>query len=956
MNIKIIPDQTGFRYSVNEVEGSLFSFDYFAICTGGKQIFGTVEGASAAEWVSVPISEPIMHIGITCLRVSTAGTLQSAVQPTANSPDKKAESYSGTSYPQYFLELIERIGPEKIFLSDNYILISEDDINESPEDWLHGLSWHKIKNDTALRYEWQFHAIPDTFGIIIYCNYSLPEISVIIPFHHNICDLQRAVNSVLQQTFQSFEIILVNDFSSDKDIFLIQELLHSPKVKLIDNLSNLGQSISLNIGLLHAKGKYVVQLDADDWLTADALEFIENLTKEQNYAAISGNPYVVTNNNTQIWDGHAVEQSTDYFTYKGINAPRIYKTTILKEMGGWSVNDSYNGRYYEDRLMLSRIAEKHKIGYFDKSIYYVSVHSESLSRKRPLETASAKLSILVNEVNKRNLQLRHTLKGHNMLSAEIMSKTFGINAYTWSIIIPFSRNAAHLHLSLKSWNEAIGDGHTNVRLIVVNDNIKIDLSFIEKQFHFVTVIKTEGNKGPAHARNLGVEFSNSDYIYFSDEDHIVPPDILYRHEELHVENNHKTIVIGNVWGRRVVYNLDPEIETITKHKLLKNFWFRKEFESITNALATGEDYKLFETENNIYRTCFDYSFSDQWQREWGEVFSKHGFGLEEWEHSWLKCGTGSASILRENFNSIGGFNETLQSMEDWEFGIRAGLMNYKIVMAPFSEPFHIIHPKKAEERKDHNKTAIASIKSKFPGIIERAVNSGMLENIVGMIFSEETHQVHHRVSPEKKNKVCLTFDDGPHEYSTNLLLDRLQHLNLKGTFFVQGDRSLFSKPVLDRIINEGHELGIHNWHHRSHENSCSEEMIRDINKTRALLKQLTGKSIGLFRPPYGRISNSLTQKLNDEGYKIIGWHNNSMDWARGVTDIQIISNLAAEGIMNKILLFHDGTGEPESQFKALQWLEQLCTKNELESITVSEYLKYNSIDQVLSGLKYIDRI
>ena len=96
----------------------------------------------------------------------------------------------------------------------------------------------------------------------------MPTVSVIIPYFKKINYIKKTLNSVLNQTFQDFEIILVYDDNNLDDLKTLEnEYKNNSKIKIIKNKSNLGAGISRNIGIKYAKGEIISFLDADDfWL------------------------------------------------------------------------------------------------------------------------------------------------------------------------------------------------------------------------------------------------------------------------------------------------------------------------------------------------------------------------------------------------------------------------------------------------------------------------------------------------------------------------------------------------------------------------------------------------------------------------------------------------------------------------------------------------------------------
>lgn len=104
-----------------------------------------------------------------------------------------------------------------------------------------------------------------------------PNISVIIPLYNKEYSIRRAINSVLSQTIQDFEIIVVNDGSIDNSVEIVKSIDDS-RIVLISQ-PNKGVSTARNLGLTVAKGKYIVFLDADDVFSPKAFEIVDERIK-----------------------------------------------------------------------------------------------------------------------------------------------------------------------------------------------------------------------------------------------------------------------------------------------------------------------------------------------------------------------------------------------------------------------------------------------------------------------------------------------------------------------------------------------------------------------------------------------------------------------------------------------------------------------------------------------------
>lgn len=121
----------------------------------------------------------------------------------------------------------------------------------------------------------------------------MPEVSIIIPVYNAEEFLAKCVMSALDQTISNIEVILVNDGSTDRSLQMCYEFSAKDKrVKVIDK-QNEGVSEARNCGIEHASGTYLMFLDADDWLSHDALERCMPYTPE--YDIVRFSSYAVHN-------------------------------------------------------------------------------------------------------------------------------------------------------------------------------------------------------------------------------------------------------------------------------------------------------------------------------------------------------------------------------------------------------------------------------------------------------------------------------------------------------------------------------------------------------------------------------------------------------------------------------------------------------------------------------------
>ncbi|QIZ10666.1 glycosyltransferase family 2 protein [Priestia megaterium] len=90
------------------------------------------------------------------------------------------------------------------------------------------------------------------------------EVTVLIPFYNPGAYIREALASVFAQSYQDWQLILIDDASTDHTAEMIADYLKDPRVKMVSHLVNQGQSKSLNTGLKLVETPFVIQLDADD--------------------------------------------------------------------------------------------------------------------------------------------------------------------------------------------------------------------------------------------------------------------------------------------------------------------------------------------------------------------------------------------------------------------------------------------------------------------------------------------------------------------------------------------------------------------------------------------------------------------------------------------------------------------------------------------------------------------
>ncbi|MGJ6962157.1 polysaccharide deacetylase family protein [Streptosporangium sp. G11] len=151
--------------------------------------------------------------------------------------------------------------------------------------------------------------------------------------------------------------------------------------------------------------------------------------------------------------------------------------------------------------------------------------------------------------------------------------------------------------------------------------------------------------------------------------------------------------------------------------------------------------------------------------------------------------------------------------------------------------------------------------------------------------------------------VALTFDDGPGAY-TGPLLDILAGHRARATFFVVGRMvSGSGVGILRRMVAEGHELGNHTWAHPRLPLLSQAGIREELGRTQWIVKQVTGVTMILMRPPYGLTDDRVAAESRQLGLAQIMWDVDTLDWRD--QDSEIVAQRGAEAEPGSVVLMHD---------------------------------------------------
>lgn len=158
-------------------------------------------------------------------------------------------------------------------------------------------------------------------------------------------------------------------------------------------------------------------------------------------------------------------------------------------------------------------------------------------------------------------------------------------------------------------------------------------------------------------------------------------------------------------------------------------------------------------------------------------------------------------------------------------------------------------------------------------------------------------------------EVALTFDAGSDWRPAKKILDTLHSEGVKSTFFLTGEWVKQNPKTTSRITDEGHELGNHSWSHTAFTELSEPDIMDELDRTEAIIRETTGKSSKpYFRPPLGARDDRVRRIVGENGYLSIYWSIDSLDSVRkGITAQEIEDRVLEKVAPGTIVLMHCGS-------------------------------------------------
>ena len=224
-----------------------------------------------------------------------------------------------------------------------------------------------------------------------------PYFSIIVCSYNYGHFLEQTVESVLNSTFKNYELIIVNDGSTDNTSEILKKYQYHPKITIIEH-ENMGLSLSRNKAMKIAKGKFFWFVDADDWIDKKALSTLYKKTKGTQLDMVSFYTGGVSSNGTFLGVGgydklpypleispniiHGIDSLTtwDIFNYPVTSGKQIYRREFIQKN---KIEFPARTLFEDDVFFLHTIFAGAKISAIPSVLYYKRGHSSAITADKP---------------------------------------------------------------------------------------------------------------------------------------------------------------------------------------------------------------------------------------------------------------------------------------------------------------------------------------------------------------------------------------------------------------------------------------------------------------------------------------------------------------------------------------------------------------------------------------------
>ena len=182
------------------------------------------------------------------------------------------------------------------------------------------------------------------------------------------------------------------------------------------------------------------------------------------------------------------------------------------------------------------------------------------------------------------------------------------------------------------------------------------------------------------------------------------------------------------------------------------------------------------------------------------------------------------------------------------------------------------------------------------------------------------------------NRIAITFDISWGDKYLLPILAILKSENVKATFFLSSPWAEDHPEFVKQIVANGHEIGSHGRRHVDFNTLTESSLIKELELSKEVLERLTNQKITLIRPPNGAYDSKVISTCNSQGYKVIQWSVDSLDWKKPGPE-KVVEYVINGRSKNKgaspgdIILFHASDSAPDTPLALPAVIKILKEKN-----------------------------
>jgi peptidoglycan/xylan/chitin deacetylase (PgdA/CDA1 family) len=190
--------------------------------------------------------------------------------------------------------------------------------------------------------------------------------------------------------------------------------------------------------------------------------------------------------------------------------------------------------------------------------------------------------------------------------------------------------------------------------------------------------------------------------------------------------------------------------------------------------------------------------------------------------------------------------------------------------------------------------------------------------------------------PGSEPAIALSFDDGPSPHNTIELLELLEEHDGRATFFAVGEEIAGREAIVERLLEQGHELGNHTYGHPRTVHLDRDELLREVVTTNERLASL-GAEVRLIRPPFGKDRRRFAAVARELGMMVALWSVDSND-TRSETSAELASSVLRRAGPGAIVLLHDGGERRPRTIEACATIVPGLRRAGFRLVTISELI------------------